>query len=191
MDGEAILRAAFVLKSALGEPAVCTISGNCMAPFIVEGDELLIEYDPDRLRVGQVLVFAESHRLFVHRIVSFSRGADGVVRYVLAADHTGTFRPPMSRERIVGRVVRVRNRCRRFDLDSPSWRGINRALAWRLRVLHGAATARGWRGRLLAAAITLRRRLLPQRWSLSTAPFELVVAILGVCSRIVPRRKES
>jgi len=112
--------------------------GRSMAPFILDGDELVLErVGDDSLRVGQVVLFrSNAGAVFAHRLLRREL-LDGAVRWTTRGDARNVADPSFTAEDVIGRVTHVvrAGRSRRVD------RGLMLALgliwariqpAWRL-----------------------------------------------------------
>ncbi len=104
------------------------MSGASMRPFIEPGDELLVEARPEHLRLGDVVLYRHEGRFVAHRVVAW-RGSGQEPLLVLKGDRACGFDPPVSRQRICGRVVKKTGPKGTTDLASGIRRICNRFLA--------------------------------------------------------------
>ena len=82
--------------------------GRSMAPFIRDGDVLVVERAaPDSLRVGHVVLFqTEAGALYAHRV--FRREfRDGTWRWTARGDALAAADPSFTAEQIIGRVTSI------------------------------------------------------------------------------------
>ena len=124
------------LESGQGLP----VQGTSMWPTFREGQLLWIEFGPDRLRRGDVIVFAQDDDHVVHRLVGRSRNG-----LRTRGDGKITLDRPVAEAAVLGRVVAVG--------DEAGWRGLCSASA---RVY---ATCLGWHHLFWAALGSLALRV--------------------------------
>ncbi|MCA9563723.1 MAG: S24/S26 family peptidase [Myxococcales bacterium] len=94
-----------------------TIRGNCMHPWALNGDSILVRPLTQSPPVGEVVVFFEAAELFAHRVVRYDEQGRVVTRGDLSA------RPDRARpwQDLLGRVSEVNNRyAGRLDPSSPT-----------------------------------------------------------------------
>ena len=94
--------ATMLMLLAAGKPARLAMAGTSMLPLLREPMVLELGAVRDRVRLGDVLVFALDDKLCAHRVVDFRGGA-----YLTAGDNTPSKLDRVEPERIIGRVVAV------------------------------------------------------------------------------------
>lgn len=91
------------------------VLGTSMAPSILPGDLVFIERaELDEISQGEVVLFSRDGRLFVHRVVSATRGSDETF-LVTRGDRLRHDDPPVSPSEFLGRVVSIERNGQRFD----------------------------------------------------------------------------
>lgn len=141
-----------------------------MQPTLAAGQLLWVEFEPAQLRTGDVLLFRQQDYLVVHRLLGRARTPAGRPSLRTRGDGWNGLDPHLEPDRVVGRVVAVRDARGWLDLRRVGARVYGRALAahglfW--AALGSAAgladrrVLRGWAGGPLRRAIvTLDRGLL-------------------------------
>jgi signal peptidase I len=100
---------------SLGTPLVFTARGRSMAPFILDGDPVLVRPRNSELRVGDVILMRTGgHQFLLHRIIK--KGAEGVVTRGDACSSVDDMCPY---EDILGKAVKIAGRRIDFHLFFP------------------------------------------------------------------------
>ena len=159
---EARLQAVLDIWHEKGEKTICTITGDCMSPVILDGDTLIIEHGNQNIGRGDVVVIGTPGSFFVNRVVQIkNRDKQNVL--VLKADRHAEFKKLVSKKDILGKVVAVRGAKGSLDFNSALWKCLNSILAKRS---YASGTYRlvdtpFWQG--LHFLATLRSRLFLNR----------------------------
>jgi signal peptidase I len=152
------------------------VSGRSMVPLMREGDRVVVQLAPERVRTGDIVVVRGAQGLVVHRVVRKLDQAGGVT-YLTKGDAAFHFDPPVAAPNVLGQVVALeRAGQHNIDLTRLTWRvfGLGLALLSQLQGTLGvvagkvqrALGARGhsrpvrWTGRLALRASTLPLRVL-------------------------------
>jgi signal peptidase I len=168
MGAEAYLEAVMSIWAEKGERTSCPISGNCMAPTIRQGDLLVIEHGESHLRKGDILIYKKDDKLLAHRLVYAENTGSGTLLYT-KADRKQCLDPPITQDRIQGKVIEVQGGYGRLRFASRFWIVSNYALA---ALSHATAVDSRSRAPLryaVRAVRKLRSRILPARFSLPEA----------------------
>jgi len=72
-----LLDAAVELMGRSGRGGTVRVRGRSMLPTLVEGQILAVEFNPDRLAHGDMLIFRQAGHLVVHRLLGRARFSDG------------------------------------------------------------------------------------------------------------------
>jgi signal peptidase I len=165
-----MLDAAVELMGRAGRGGTFPVSGTSMEPTLRAGQTLAVEFTPETLRCGDVLLFRQVDALVVHRLLGSARDGAGRIYYRTRGDGQPALDPPVAPERVVGRVVAV--------LDDAGWRTLRsfparlfgRCVAWHDLVWavsavlagrgDGALRRLGLSGGLRTATVVLDRGLL-------------------------------
>ena len=137
------LEAAISLWGKAGKLTVLPVHGYSMAPLFQEGDQILLEYSPLRVRIGDILVFRQGDQMVVHRVLRILRNSSSTSIWIAKGDNNLCIDPPVNPEQVVGRVVIIwRSGCAK-QLDRLSWRvtgyaaaAVGRAAILALGLLH-------------------------------------------------------
>ena len=137
-----LLDAAVEMLAESGRIGKLVVRGTSMLPTLGEGQTVAVDFSPERLTRGDVIVFRQHDDLVVHRLVGHGK-RDGRAYYRARGDGRGYLDPPLDPERVVGRVV--------AQCDREVWRSL-RGIAARLYGLQFA-----WHNYCWAAAGVLAR----------------------------------
>lgn len=164
------LEAALELWSERRERTTCAITGNSMSPVIRHGDTLVIEHGVRDVRTGDIVVFRAPSAILAHRVV----GRTGRHTYLVKGDARPDFDDPVRVDRILGKVVEIRDARGSVRLASAYWRTAGAALAVLSRVsgTQAVETSPFWRA--LRVPIAVKRALLPARFSLRSLAWRLL-----------------
>ena len=181
------LQAALHVLGASGETTLCPISGNCMAPLLRAGDNVLIRYGNSDIRVGDVVVFGSPGGPSVHRVVR-AGSREGTSTFIVKGDMCTDVLPPVSRDQILGKVIEAHGSNGRIRFGSAFWRAVNyllwlRSYVWEWRLQAGPVT---WMA--LNAVFLLRARLLPRKCSISLLPITAMCGFNKVWTDMTPGR---
>jgi signal peptidase I len=82
--------------------------GDSMAPTIEDGDRLTVgPADPAGIRPGDIILFNQTERPIVHRVVAVLKGGDGGVVVVARGDAKKSDDAPINPRQILGKVVAI------------------------------------------------------------------------------------
>jgi hypothetical protein len=104
----ALLDAAVDLMGRAGRGGSVRVRGRSMLPTLAEGQLLAVEFSPDSLRVGDVLVYRQNGLLMVHRLLGDARSGSGEAVFRTRGDGLTYLDPPLRVSRILGRVIALR-----------------------------------------------------------------------------------
>ena len=158
------LQAVLDMWSQRNEWITCSVTGNCMAPSIREGNMITMRVGSRDVRVGDVIVLGSPGRFFVKRVVKIrKRGKDSF--FLTKGDRNQDFFGQIPRDQILGKVLEVRGAQGNFNFNSRFWRIFNRLLA--IRSYFHASRRRNnslvWRG--INIFFAFRSRMLPRNFS--------------------------
>ena len=116
------------------------VLGESMQPTLRPGQLLAVEFAPQRLARGDMLIFRQGDLLLVHRLLGPARPLEGRPRLRTRGDGTLALDPPVELDRVIGRVVAVADGEKwRTTRDRPA-RAYARCLAWHDLFWAGVAT---------------------------------------------------
>jgi hypothetical protein len=101
-----MLDAAVELIGKTGRLGSVEVSGSSMFPTFAEVERLAVEFSPQRLEFGDVLVFRQRGILVVHRLVQRQQN-EGLLRLRTRGDGTISLDPWLDPGSVIGRVVAV------------------------------------------------------------------------------------
>ena len=99
-----LLDAAVEMIAESGRIGKLVVRGTSMLPTLGEGQTVAVDFSPERLTRGDVIVFRQHDDLVVHRLVGYG-SRDGRAYYRARGDGRGYLDPPLYPERVAGRVV--------------------------------------------------------------------------------------
>ncbi len=111
-----VLGAAVELLARSGRGGIVVLRGTSMEPTLPAESVVAVDFSPDRLRRGDLLLFHQADYLVVHRLLGRARGRDAGLVLRTRGDAAARLDPPVTSARVVGRVVSVRR--------EGSWRGL-------------------------------------------------------------------
>ncbi len=117
--GVELLDAAVELLSRRGRGGTVRVQGDSMLPTLRQGQMLAVEFSPQRLARGDLILFHQGGCLLVHRLLGRARSRDGHPRLRTRGDGVWSLDPAVDLDRVVGRVVALE--------DDGSWRSTQRA----------------------------------------------------------------
>ena len=117
--------------------STAVLTGDSMAPALRHGDRLVIQHGNEKLRIGDVIVYAHDGKTVAHRLVRRVRCPDGERRLLAKGDRSAFWDPAIHRDQVLGKVVAIRGPKGDRPLTSPRWIVANYVLAGcsRLRVV--------------------------------------------------------
>ncbi len=124
---ERVLEAVWPLWSHSGQFRM-RMMGVSMLPIFREGDELIVEPQPESIRVGDVVVYRRAGRSVVHRVVGMRRSG-GEKLLMRKGDRVRSFDPALPLHMILGRVAKKRTISGITDYDSLFWLLANTIIA--------------------------------------------------------------
>jgi len=127
------------------------MKGDSMSPFIKEDDLLVIDPQPEKIRFGDIVVYRHNGKCIAHRVVGIRKSAADT-RLLLKGDNIFVLDPPISRERIMGKVSGKENASGIVDYTSRRWLFLNTIIAVFSRL--------SGRSRILFRILRRLRRLL-------------------------------
>ncbi len=85
-----------------------SVKGVSMFPFLLDGDEVIIERaDPEDLRIGDVVMYVRKELMIVHRIIKIYTTGEGRRHFVVRGDNLSHPDQPVWEEEIGGKATRV------------------------------------------------------------------------------------
>jgi signal peptidase I len=112
-----------------GRGGAVRVRGRSMEPTLSEGQVLAIEFAPERLRCGDMLVFRQVDYLVVHRLLGRARRGGGRC-YRTRGDGLPGLDPPVEPRRVVGRVIAFEAGGRWCSVRGAAARTYGRLIAW-------------------------------------------------------------
>ena len=121
-----LVLAAVDLMGRAGRRGTVRVRGESMQPTLRPGQLLAVEFAPERLARGDMLIFRQDDLLLVHRLLGPARPIQGRPRLRTRGDGALSLDPPVDVDRVIGRVVAL--------ADGEHWRTTRdrpaRAYAW-------------------------------------------------------------
>ncbi len=121
-----LVLAAVDLMGRSGGRGTVRVRGESMHPTLRPGQLLAVEFAPERLARGDMLIFRQGDLLLVHRLLGPARSIEGRPRLRTRGDGALSLDPPVDLDRVIGRVVAL--------VDGENWRTTRdrpaRAYAW-------------------------------------------------------------
>lgn len=158
------LQAVLDIWSQQNERITCSVTGNCMAPWIREGNVITLRGGSQDVRIGDVIVFGSPGKFFVKRVVMIQEsGKDSF--FLTKGDRNPDFFGQIPQDQILGRVFEIQGPQGNFNFNSLFWKIFNRILAIH-SYLHGNRRHNNsliWRG--VNIFFSCRSRMLPQNFS--------------------------
>ncbi|HKQ62516.1 MAG TPA: S24/S26 family peptidase, partial [Candidatus Polarisedimenticolaceae bacterium] len=105
--GVELLDAAVELLGRAGRRGTVRVQGQSMTPTLASGQTLGVEFAPEALRRGDLLLFRQQDYLVVHRLLGPASFPDGRRCWRTRGDGMLALDPPVDPARVVGRVVAV------------------------------------------------------------------------------------
>jgi hypothetical protein len=150
--------AAVELMGHAGRRGTVRVRGESMQPTLRPGQLLAVDFAPQRLSRGDMLVFRQGDLLLVHRLLGSARPKDGRPRLRTRGDGTLGLDPPVDLDRVVGRVIALEDGSRWRTTRDRRARTYAWCLAW--HDLFWAAVAGVSPRRLQWRVAVVDRRLL-------------------------------
>ena len=116
-----VLNVAAEFWSRAGQKHWLPVAGTSMAPFLNEGDEVLVAHKAGALRRGDVVVIRQDERLMVHRVLVPARAGDPAA-ILTQGDHNRQPDLPVIGSTLLGRVCAVRRQGREHAIETAGWR---------------------------------------------------------------------
>jgi hypothetical protein len=116
-----LLDAAVDLMGRSGRGGAVRVRGDSMRPTLLAGQRLAVEFAPQRLACGDLLLFRQADYLVVHRLLGRARTPSGRPCLRTRGDGVASLDPPVEPQRVVGRVLAVEHR--------DGWRSVRGAAA--------------------------------------------------------------
>lgn len=102
-----LLDAAVELMGRSGRGGTVRVQGSSMRPTLFPGQLLAVEFAPQGLRCGDLLLFRQLDYLVVHRLLGRARPREGQSCLKTRGDGVPGLDPPLERGRVVGRVIAI------------------------------------------------------------------------------------
>lgn len=126
----ALLDAAVELLGRSARGGAVRVRGESMRPMLHPGQRLAVEFSPDRLDRGDLLLFRQGDCLLLHRLIGRARPHEGQPRLRTRGDGARVLDPPLAPELVVGRVVALEDGSRWRSTRGPAARRYARCVAW-------------------------------------------------------------
>lgn len=93
--------------------------GNSMFPFILDGDEVIIErIEPEDLRPGDVVMYVRGSKMVIHRIIKIYTTSTLRKLFILKGDNLSYTDQPIWQEDIGGKATRIIRGDREYSIHS-------------------------------------------------------------------------
>jgi signal peptidase I len=116
-------------KIALGEEPFFTVTSGSMKPLFDSGDKVLVQgCSPQSLSRGDIIIYEEGHFLYAHRFL-YKKLSDKGTWLVAKGDYRRTMDKPFSSEFLLGRVIAIKKKQQRINLENRRWQIINWIIA--------------------------------------------------------------
>jgi len=113
-----------------GKRITMRVLGKSMYPLIREGDPIQVEQcKPRDLSMGDIITFRNDDLTVTHRVLWITRKGNDI-KLITKGDNEIISDPPVSSVHIVGKVVGIGRANRTLNLETPSWRFMNRLLGF-------------------------------------------------------------
>lgn len=110
------------------------VMSGSMMPLINIGERIVVAADkPKNIRIGDVVLFKSGQLLVVHRIIG-KRHRSGSVLYRQKGD-ASLHSELIQLEQIIGKVVAIEKKGKRYDLNQPRWRVVALVIGSTMAVL--------------------------------------------------------
>jgi signal peptidase I len=146
---KSVIHATLDLWRAQGKQHSISITGDSMLPLLHDGDRVLVTHDCAKIEPGDVIVFWQAERLFVHRITQRTQ-INGQIYWRTKGDNAPDVDPPITAAQIIGKVIAIQRGANEIDVTTRAWR-------WRGRFI--AALTRGMQN-MIALGENIKRRTL-------------------------------
>jgi signal peptidase I len=132
--------AADVIRSS-GELRL-SVRGSSMVPTILPGDVLIIERaDVREMGDGEIVLCARGNRFVIHRLLGRAEPGGGP-RWITRGDALKENDPPVGRDDVLGRVMRIERKGKSWNPPKPS--SSARLVQWLVRHSGALMTALLW-----------------------------------------------
>jgi len=158
---EEFLDAAVDLMGRTGRGGTVRVRGRSMFPTLVEDQVLAVEFSPDRLYRGDILVYRQAGHLMVHRLLGPARFPDGRPSLRTRGDGLPTFDPHLDAALVVGRIIALETGGEWRSTRARRSRAYALCLAWHDYFWAASAVCARGPERLLGA---VRLRIPLRRW---------------------------
>lgn len=116
-------------KIALGEEYFLTVTSGSMRPFLNSGDRILVKgCSPQSLSRGDIIIYEADYSLYAHRFL-YKQLRNKGTWLVAKGDYSRSIDKPFSAEFLLGRVIVIKKKQQRINLENRRWQIINWALA--------------------------------------------------------------
>lgn len=104
------------------------VISDSMSPFIKAGDTVIIKpIRPGELRLGDIVVFSRSARLYSHRLIRKYSKANRHI-FITKSDRAFAADAPFTDKKLMGKVSCVQKSVKTLNLESIFWTLVNRCL---------------------------------------------------------------
>lgn len=105
-----------------GRTTLFRMNGNSMYPVLKDGDVGMVQQcDPEKLRVGEIVVFKQRDKYVAHRLIRIQR--TGALTYFTARGDKNLFNdPPFTAEALAGQIVQFTRGLNVFTTNDPKVR---------------------------------------------------------------------
>ena len=125
-----LVLAAVELLGRAGREGLMRVQGRSMSPTLTPGQLLLVEFSPDELARGDMLVFRQASTVLVHRLLGDARRRGGPRRLRTRGDGVPNLDTPVDLEHVMGRVEALEHGGGWVTVRSPGARAYAWCVAW-------------------------------------------------------------
>jgi hypothetical protein len=112
--------------AAQGPTLRMRINGTSMAPLLKNGEAVMIQPIPtESLQIGDMIAFRQDGQIITHRLVATQQNV-----LITMGDNVYALDPPISAEKILGKVTACQIADKEKTLFGGHWKIIHPALAW-------------------------------------------------------------
>lgn len=96
--------------------------GRCMVPVLDDTVEVLVrDCGPERLALGDIILYTFEGRLMLHRFIRTRKGEGGSLQIVTKADAALRYDPPIGPDDLIGKVVEIERCGKRVKIGRYLW----------------------------------------------------------------------
>lgn len=111
-----------------------SVNGDSMTPLLQQGDQVLVEFNPEHLRLGEIVLVQRKTELVTHRLLEISYSSDGESAFLTKGDNRVNTDPVINKAHLIGKVIAVKRNSRELWLNTRTWQIINWLLSQIMRI---------------------------------------------------------